>query len=39
MINSEFNPKLYQEMVVDEGCIYDEEIRNEMFENMMQDYL
>ncbi len=39
MINSNFNLDLYQEMVADEGCIYDEEIREECFENMMQDYL
>lgn len=39
MINSKFNPELYQEMVLDEGCIYDEEIRQECFENMMSDYL
>ena len=34
-----FNKELYQEMVNDEGCVYDDDIRNEMFENMMQDYL
>ncbi len=39
MPNSKFNPELYQEMLLDEGCIYDDEIRNEMFENMMCDYL
>ncbi len=39
MTNSKFNPELYQEMLLDEGCIYDEEIRDEMFENMMHDYL
>lgn len=39
MTNSKFNPELYQEMVLDEGCIYDEDIREEMFENMMHDYL
>lgn len=39
MNNSKFNPELYQEMVADEGCIYDDDIRDEMFENMMCDYL
>lgn len=39
MSNSKFNKELYKEMILDEGCIYDEEIREEMFENMMRDYL
>jgi len=39
MPNSKFNPELYQEMLLDEGCIYDEEIREECFEQMLCDYL
>lgn len=39
MTNSKFNSELYQEMLLDEGCIYDEEIHSEMFENMLCDYL
>lgn len=39
MVNSKFNKELYQEMVNDEGCVYDDDIRDEMFENMMCDYL
>ena len=26
MTNSKFNSELYQEMLLDEGCIYDEDI-------------
>lgn len=37
--NSSFNAELYKEMQADEGCIYDEEIKEEVFENMMCDYL
>lgn len=39
MANSKFNEELYKEMILDEGCIYDDDIREEMFENMMRDYL
>ena len=39
MINSKFNEELYQEMLSDDGCQYDNEIQSEMFDNYMQDYL
>lgn len=39
MSNSKFNPKLYQEILSDNGCQYDDDIYNEMFENYMCDYL
>lgn len=39
MKNSEFNPELYQEMLEDNGCQYQEDIKNDMFDNMMNDYL
>ena len=37
--NPNFNKELYQEVVADKGCIYDEDVKEEMFENMMSDYL
>ena len=39
MVNSKFNQELYQEMLNDNGCQYDNEIQSEMFNNYMQDYL
>lgn len=39
MINSEFNPELYQEMLSDNGCQYQDDIQNEMIENYLCDYL
>lgn len=39
MSNSNFNSDLYQEMLNDIGCQYDEDIKNEMFDNYMNDYL
>lgn len=36
---SKFNAELYQEMLLDEGCQYQDDIDNEMFDEYMQDYL
>lgn len=37
MNNSEYNPDLYQEMLQEEDINYDEEIKQEMFENYIND--
>ena len=39
MNNSKFNSELYQEMLQDTGCQYQDDIDIEMFDNYMQDYL
>ena len=39
MKNSDFNLELYQEILDDSGCQYQDDIDKDMFENMMQDYL
>ena len=39
MVNSKLNQELYQEMLDDNRCQYDNEIQSEMFDNYMQDYL
>lgn len=38
-MNSDFNPELYQEMCLDNGCQYDNEIKDEMFDSYMCDYI
>lgn len=39
MNNFKYSQELYEEIQSDEGCIYDEDIKEEMFENMFSDYL
>lgn len=39
MKNSEFNPELYQEMLEDNGCQYQDDIQQEMSDNYLCDYL
>lgn len=38
MNNSTFNEELYQEMIQDTGCQYQNDIDEDMFNNYMQDY-
>lgn len=39
MSNSKFNPELYQEMLEEEPLDYQDDIKSDMFKNMMCDYL
>lgn len=39
MRNSNFNSELYEEMLQDEGCQYQDDIQSEMVENLLCDYL
>lgn len=39
MISSKFNSELYQEMLEDNGCQYQDDINQEMFDNYMCDYM
>ena len=39
MSNSKFNSELYQEILEDNGCQYQDDIQSDMFENYMCDYL
>lgn len=36
---SNFNQELYQEMMQDKGCQYQNDIDDEMFDNLMCNYL
>lgn len=38
MSNSDFNSELYAEMLQDDGIQYDEDVKQEMFDYLMNDY-